>query len=100
VDERNKYLEMDGLVFETEKHEWFADKTNTAHARRKTITTGGQKMNDSLNVACFVARNKETGEYERVMIDIKTNEPVFATQSFEDMAVEIDRRKIMKRFSH
>jgi hypothetical protein len=41
---------------------------------------------------------KETGEYDRVMMDAKTNEIIFDTKSLEDMAFQIDRLKIMKRF--
>ena len=50
------------------------------------------------NIFCFVTRNKETGEYDRVMMDAKTNEVIYATKSLEEMAYEIDKLKVMKRF--
>jgi hypothetical protein len=31
--ERNELLEMDGLYWESETHEWFHDKTSTQYAR-------------------------------------------------------------------
>jgi glycosyltransferase involved in cell wall biosynthesis len=46
----------------------------------------------------LITRNKETGEYDRVMMDSKTNEIIFDTKSLEVMGFEIDKLKIMKRF--
>ena len=36
-------------------------------------------------------RNKETGEYDRVMMDSKKEQVIFDTKSLEDLAFEIDR---------
>ena len=40
--------------------------------------------------------NKETGEYDRVMVDVETNEPIYSTKSLEDMGYQIDKLKIQK----
>lgn len=97
--ERNEFLEMDGLYWESETHEWFHDKTCTQYARKKSILWGSGEQNDALNVACFVLRNKETGEYDRVMMDVEKNEIIYDTKSLEDLSYEIDRLKILKRFN-
>ena len=47
---------------------------------------------------CFVVRNKETGEYDRVMMDKDKEEIIFDTKSLETMGYEIDRMKVLKRF--
>jgi len=47
---------------------------------------------------CFVIRNKETGEYDRVMMDKDKEEIIFDTKSLEAMGYEIDRMKVIKRF--
>lgn len=91
---RNKILEMDGLYFESETHEWFHDKINTNYAQ----TNNGLHKDALKNIHCFVTRNKETGEYDRVMMDSKTNEVIFDTKELEIMGFEIDRLKVMKRF--
>lgn len=91
---RNEFLEMDGLYWESETHEWFHDKTNTQYAQ----TDNGLNKDALKNIYCFVTRNKETGEYDRVMMDSKTNEVIFDTKSLEVMAYEIDKLKVMKRF--
>ena len=96
--ERNVFLEMDGLCYESTTHEWFHDHTSTLHARRNSLNTKGQEQNDKLDVACFVVRTKETGEYDRVMLDGKTNELLYDTKSLEDMVYQIDKLKITKRF--
>ena len=98
MKERNEFLERGGLFFESETHEWFTDKNSTDYARKNTIGAKGEKMKDKLNVMCFVVRNKESGEYNRVMIDDKTNQIIYETKSLEGMAGEIDRLKIIKRF--
>jgi len=97
--ERNEFLEHDGLYFESETHEWFKDKTSTNYARKKSVLWGSGTQNDALNVYCFVVRCKETGEYDRVMLDAKTNQPIYDTKSLEDMAYQIDQMKISKRFN-
>jgi hypothetical protein len=94
MTERNQYLEMDGLYFESETHEWFHDKTSTNYAR----TDNGLNKDALKNIYCFVTRNKETGEYDRVMMDSKTNEVIFDTKELEVMAFEIDKMKVAKRF--
>jgi hypothetical protein len=91
---RNEFLEMDGLYFESETHEWFHDKTSTNYAR----TDNGLNKDALKNIYCFVTRSKETGEYDRVMMDSKTNEVIFDTKSLEVMAFEIDKLKVMKRY--
>ena len=96
--ERNKYLEADGLAAETETHEWFWDKISTQYARKKSVLWGSGEQDDALDVNCMVVRNKETGEYDRVMLDGKTTEPIYDTKSLEDMGFQIDRMKTAKRF--
>jgi hypothetical protein len=91
---RNEFLEMDGLYWESETHEWFHDKTSTQYAR----SDNGLNKDALKNIFCFVTRSKETGEYDRVMMDSKTNEVIFATKSLEVMAFEIDKLKVMKRY--
>lgn len=56
-------------------------------------------IGDALDVMCFVVRNKETGEYDRLMMDVKTNEPIYDTKILEQMSYEIDRLKVLKRFN-
>jgi hypothetical protein len=92
--ERNEFLEIDGLYFESETHEWFHDKTSTNYAR----TDNGLNKDALKNIYCFVTRSKETGEYDRVMMDSKTNEVIFDTKSLEKMGFEIDKMKVAKRF--
>jgi hypothetical protein len=98
MSERNQFLEMDGLYWESETHEWFNDKTSTNHARNKSLFWGSGEQEDALDVMCFVVRNKENGEYDRVIVDAKTNQPIYDTKSLEQMGYEIDRMKILKRF--
>lgn len=96
--ERNEFLERDGLYWESETHEWFHDKISTRYAVDRSVLWGSGEQNDSLNVACFVVRNKESGEYDRVMLDTVKNEIIFDTKSLEEMAFEIDKLKTIKRF--
>lgn len=96
--ERNEFLERDGLYWESETHEWFHDKISTRHATDRSVLWGSSEQKDSLKVACFVVRNKETGEYDRVMLDVDKNEIIFETKSLEEMAYEIDKLKVIKRF--
>jgi hypothetical protein len=98
MENRNEFLEMDGLFWESETHEWFRDKISTQYARKNSVLWGSGEQKDALNVACFVVRNKETGEYDRVMMDKEKNEVIFETKSLEDMGYEIDRMKVQKRF--
>jgi hypothetical protein len=94
MTERNEYLEMDGLYWESETHEWFHDKSSTNYAQ----TDNGLNKDALKNIYCFVTRNKETGEYDRVMMDSKTNEVIFDTKELEVMTFEIDKMKVAKRF--
>ena len=98
MSERNEFLEMDGLYWESETHEWFHDKTSTQYARKKSILRGSGEQNDALNVVCFVVRDKESGEYDRLMLDKDKEEVIFDTKSLEAMGYEIDRMKVIKRF--
>ena len=91
---RNEFLEIDGLYFESETHEWFHDKISTQYAQ----SDNGLNKDALKNIFCFVTRNKETGEYDRVMMDSKTNEVIFDTKELEIMGFEIDRLKVMKRY--
>jgi len=93
-DKRNEFLEIDGLYFESETHEWFHDKNSTNYAQ----TDNGLNKDALKNIYCFVTRSKETGEYDRVMMDSKTNEVIYDTKSLEAMSFEIDRMKVAKRF--
>jgi len=98
MSERNEFLEMDGLYWESETHEWFHDKISTQYARKKSILWGSGEQNDALNVICFVVRDKESGEYDRLMLDKDKEEVIFDTKSLEAMGYEIDRMKVIKRF--
>lgn len=99
MNERNEFLEMDGLYFESETHEWFNDEINNKYAHKNSILWGGGEQNDALpNIHCFVTREKSTGKYMRVVMDAKTNEIIFDTESMEQLLGFIDKMKIMKRF--
>jgi hypothetical protein len=91
---RNEFLEMDGLYFESSTHEWFYDKSSTQYAQ----TNNGLNKDALKNIYCFVLRNKETEEYERVVMDSKKGQIIFATNSLEDLSFFIDKLKVMKRF--
>ena len=94
MEDRNQYLEMDGLYWESETHEWFHDKTSTQYAQ----TDNGLNKDALPNIHCFVIREKNTGEYNRVAMDSKTNEVIYDTKVLEDMGFFIDKLKIAKRF--
>lgn len=94
MKERNKFLEMDGLYWESDTHEWFHDKISTNHAQEDS----GLNRDALKNIYCFVTRDKTTGQYERVMMDSKSNTIIFATFVAEEMWGEIDKLKILKRF--
>jgi len=96
--ERNEFLEMDGLFWESPTHEWFHDKIGTNYAQKKSVLWGSGEQNDALPMMCFVVRNKETGEYDRVLMNKKTNEIEYSTKSIEDMGYYIDKLKVVKRF--
>lgn len=97
-DKRNEFLETDGLFFESETHEWFNDKISTDYARKKSVLWGSGEQDDALNVMCFVVRNKETGEYDRVMMDVPSNAVIYSTKVLEEMGFEIDKMKVQRRF--
>jgi hypothetical protein len=98
-EKRNQFLESDGLYWESETHEWFHDKISTQHAHKESVLWDSGVQKDSLkNLYCFVIRNKETGEYDRVVMDSKSNEIIYDTKSLEDLAYFIDRLKVKKRF--
>ena len=92
--ERNQFLEAGGLYWESETHEWFHDKVSTNYAQ----TDNGLHKDALKNIHCFVTRNKETGEYDRVMMDSKSNQIIYDTKSLEELGYEIDRMKVKKRF--
>ena len=94
MSERNQFLEMDGLAAKTETHEWFHDKISTRYAQEEDLKGVALK-----NIACFVVRNIETGEYDRVIMDIKTNDILFDSKSLEEIGFEIDKMKIVKHFN-
>jgi hypothetical protein len=98
MTERNEFLESDGLFWKSETHEWFNDKISTQYARKKSVLWGSGEQDDALNVMCFVVRNKETGEYDRVMMDKDKNEVIYETKSLEDLGYRIDKLKALKRF--
>ena len=92
MKDRNEFLEMGGLFYDSDTHEWFHDKVATNHAHNDT-------HNDALpNIICFVIRNKETGEYDRAIMDIPSNEVMYSSKSLEEIAFFIDQLKIQKRF--
>jgi len=58
-NQRNQYLESDGLYWESESHEWFNDRISTQYAQKKSELWGSGTQNDSLkNIKCFVTRCK------------------------------------------
>ena len=91
--ERNRFLESDGLYWESPTHEWFNDKVSTRYAQNESV-----RENDSLPMMCFVVRDKESGEYNRLMLNKETNEIEYETKSLEDMGYHIDKLKVIKRF--
>ena len=96
--ERNQYLESDGLFWQSESHEWFNDNVSTQYAHKKSVLWGSGTQNDALKeIKCFVTRCKETGEYDRVMVD-EIGGVIFDTKSLEDMGFQIDKMKVSKRF--
>lgn len=98
MENRNEFLEHDGLYWESETHEWFHDKASTQYARKQSVLWDSGTQNDALDVDCFVVRNKETGDYDRVMMDSKTSQPIYDTKSIDQMSFKIDKMKVLKRF--
>ena len=93
--ERNKFLEKDGLFWDSGTHEWFHDKSLTSYAQRSN--SHGTKLPE---IVAFVVRDKKTGEYNRVLMDKKTNEIVYNGEgkSLEQIGVHIDKLKAAKRY--
>ena len=91
-------LQQDGLHFDSGTHEWYKDNTCTNYARKNSTLWGLGTQKDGLNVACFIVKNKATGEYDRVMLDVEKNGVIFSTKSLEDMGAKIDMLKVLKRF--
>ena len=89
-NERNKFLEADGLYFESETHEWFHDKESTDYAH---------KHEDLKTIFCFITRNKEIGNYDRVVMNSKNNQIVYDSNSAEAIGVFIDMMAISKKFN-
>lgn len=99
--ERNKFIEQEGkLYYESDTHEWFTNDISTRYARKNSLNTQGDDNNDGLNVICFNVRDKQTGDYERVVMDVETNQPIYSTLSLEELAFFIDKLKIAKRFQY
>jgi hypothetical protein len=96
--ERNKFLESDGLYFESKTHEWFLDKISTDYAQKKSVLWGLGEQSDALQLTCFVVRDKLNGQYDRVIVDNKTNKPIYDSKSLEDVSFYIDKLKVAKRF--
>lgn len=92
--DRNQFLEQDGIYYESDTHEWFNDKSGTNYAQRDI----GLSKDALKNICCFVIRDKQSGEYDRVIMDLKKQELIYDTKSLEDMIFFIDRMKIKKRF--
>lgn len=92
MKERNEFIEMDGLYWESETHEWFHDKLTTNYCRKEDV------HGTTLNWAAFFVRDKSTGEYNRVLMDIDTNELIRDDTKLEEQAVFIDMMKANKRF--
>ena len=92
MKERNKWAETDGLYWESDTHEWFHDKTTTDYCRKE------DSQGITLNWAAFYVRDKSTGEYARVLMNIDSNEVIRDDTSLEAQAVFIDMMKANKRF--
>lgn len=93
--ERNEYLELGGLYWESNTHEWFHDKTTTHYAHKENLQ--GVALPDWF---VFIVRSKETGEYDRVIMDKAKNNIVFSDKSLEVVGVHIDKQKLMMHFDN
>lgn len=92
--ERNAYLEIGGLSWESESHEWFADNSSTFYAQ----DDDGLHKDALKNIICFVVRNKDNGEYDRVVMDSKKNEIIYDSKSLGEIGSFIAKLKVQKRF--
>lgn len=97
-EKRNSIMESDGLFWESETHEWFNDTIATEYAQKITYWADKQGKDNSLAVMAFVVRNKENGEYERVLVDKVSNKVIHSAQSIEAMGTYIDLLKLNKIF--
>jgi len=90
--ERNEYLEMDGLVFKSETHEWFRDKSSTTYAQLENRQ--GISLPD---IFVYAVRKISTGEYDRVIVSQKngTSEVVYSSKSIEEIGFKIDQMKLI-----
>jgi hypothetical protein len=99
MEKRNEFLEIDGLYWESETHEWFHDKISTQYAHKESVLWVSGTQKDGLkNIHCFVVREKSTGKYDRVVLDSNINEVVYSSGSLEEIGGYIDKLKIIKRF--
>lgn len=94
MKEHNEYIEIDGLYWESDTHEWFHDKSTTDYCRKED----GQGT--KLNWGAFIVRDKATGEYNRVLMDVDTNEIIRDDTSLEAQGVFIDMMKASKRYDN
>jgi len=91
--ERNKYLEKGGLYWESDTHEWFQDRSSTEYAHMPNANGITLK-----NIVAFVVRNKATGEYDRILMDNKSNQIIYETKMLENIGFHIDQLKIIKLY--
>lgn len=89
MKERNEFLEADGLIFDNGEFEWFADKSSTSYAQRKNL----------LKIVAYITRNKETGEYKRVLVDHNIESVIYASDSLESIGVKIDQLALIEKFN-
>lgn len=91
--ERNDWIESGGLVLDNGTFEWFADKIATTYAQEKN------RNGISLpNIVAYVTRNKETGDYTRVLVDENIGQDIYSSDDLEDICYKIDQLKIIKAF--
>ena len=90
--ERNEFIEIDGMFWESDTHEWFRDKSSTHYAQKKDVN--GISLP---NIVAVVIRNKKTGDYDRALMDIKTNDIIYESKQLEEIGVHIDILKVLKQ---
>lgn len=94
MNNRNEFLELDGLFFESDTHEWFHDKISTNYAQNENLRGASLK-----NIVAFVVRDKKTGEYNRVLMDKKENCIIYDSKNLEEIGVHIDKLKLLKVYN-
>lgn len=87
MEQRNKFLEMDGLAAETDTHEWFHDKL---------ITDILHEDNTFPHLYGMIVRNKSNAQYSRVILDNEKSEIIYENPSFEAMATHCEMMKLVK----